>query len=555
VDRAGAKVRGSLLPVLLFAFGMEYALRSSLAGARGAGLTKGAMFYVPLYVEALRARPRLVFWLAALAQAALWLAVPMLFYAAPPGDLAHLLAVAHDPPLRPDIGPPLAYWVADLAFRAAGMPGIYLLSQACVVAAFWCVFALGRALVGPTQAVIAVLLMVGIFTFGVPTPEFGPPILAMPFWAASVLFYWRAVAEKRSLYWYAFAAAAAGLLVSTTYALVFVALLLLFTVSSRRARAAAQTYAAWIAWAAVAGMLYVHVDVLHQSGFTLMPTIERLRLAGAAAGNAEAWLKLIGVLVLAHAGLILLVALAFGWPRTGAARAPAITRPPLPPSTLIFVRAFAIGPVLLTTIIVVIAGFRLPIADAAPLLLLSGLAVVVFAGNTIELHHQRLLGLAWLALLAAPAVLMPVAIVVLPWATGTELKVAQPATAMGTFFADSFARRTGRPLAIVGGDRHIAALVAVGAPSWPNVYFDTNPAPRSRITAEAVRRNGAVIVWASPDTNPAPPPDIKARFPDLVPEVPHAFARPVRGRLPPLLVGWGVIRPADASSESGQTGQ
>ena len=65
---------------------------------------------------------------------------------------------------------------------------------------------------------------------------------------------------------------------------------------------------------------------------------------------------------------------------------------------------------------------------------------------------------------------------------------------------------------------------------------------------QAVRLNGAVIVWPSPDTNPAPPPDIKARFPSLVPEVPHAFARPVRGRLPPLLVGWGVVRPADAAT-------
>ena len=94
------------------------------------------MFYVPLYVEALRSRPRLVFWLAVLAQATLWVAVPALLYSAPPGDLAHLLAVAHDRPLRPDVGPPLAYWLADFAFRTAGMFGVYLLAQVCVVAAF-----------------------------------------------------------------------------------------------------------------------------------------------------------------------------------------------------------------------------------------------------------------------------------------------------------------------------------------------------------------------------------------------------------------------------------
>jgi Dolichyl-phosphate-mannose-protein mannosyltransferase len=508
------------------------------------------MFYVPLYIEALRARPQLVFWLAVLAQAALWVVVPSLLYSAPPGDLAHLLAVAHDPPVRPDVGPPLAYWLADVAFRTAGMFGIYLLAQVCVVVAFYCVFALGRAMVGPTHAVMAVLLMVGIFTFGVPTPEFGPAILTMPLWAATMLFYWRAVTEKRRVSWLAFAAAAAGLLITTAYALIFVAVLIVFTIASRRGRTAAQTFEAWIAWAAVAGMIYVHFELLTRAGFAVKPVIERLRIAGAAAGNAEAWFKLVGALFLAHAGLIVLVALAFGWPRTrlSATPAPAIARRPVTSPVINFVKVFAFGPVLLTTIVVVLADLHLSVVDVAPLLLLSGLAVIVFAGDSIELHHQRNLGMAWAGLLLAPAVLVPIAILVLPWAIGTELKVAQPASAMGKFFAESFARRTGRPLTIVGGDQHIAELVAIGAPSGPQVYFEIKPAPESRITADAVRRNGAVIVWQSPDTNPTPPPDIQERFPDLTPEVPHAFARPVRGRLPPLLIGWGVIRPADADA-------
>jgi hypothetical protein len=51
------------------------------------------------------------------------------------------------------------------------------------------------------------------------------------------------------------------------------------------------------------------------------------------------------------------------------------------------------------------------------------------------------------------------------------------------------------------------------------------------------------VVWLAADTNPAPPPDIKAYFPDLIPEVPHTFERQVEGRVPLLRVGWGVIRP------------
>jgi hypothetical protein len=504
------------------------------------------MFYVPLYIEGLRSRPELMFWLATLAQAALWLIVPMLFYAAPPGELAQLLAIAHEPSLRDNVGPPLAYWVAEIAFRLAGVFGVYLLSQLCVVATFWCVFALGRAMLGATHAVMAVLLMVGIFAFAVPTPNFGPAILAMALWAATLLFYWRAVAQRRRQYWYAFAGAAGCLLITSEVAVILLGVLALLTVMTKRGRAAADTFEAWVAGAAVVGMVIVHFVLLERAGFTLAPAVNRLRLAGIARANTVAWLRLLAALVIAHAGLIVLVALALGWPRSGLPPGPAISREPVAPFAVTFVKVLAILPVLLTTIIVVLAGMRLPLSGAAPLLVLSGLAVVVLAGNSIELHHQRVLGLAWLGFLVVPAMFVPIVIAILPWTTGTDLRVAQPANAMGRFFAESFARRTGQPLAIVGGDTRLAELVAVGAPERPSVYFDSDPAQARSITAATIREKGAVIVWPAASTNPEPPPLIKVHFPDLVPEVPHTFARPVRGRLPPLLIGWGVIRPASA---------
>src|ERR1019366_5726961 len=101
-------------------------------------------------------------------------------------------------------------------------------------------------------------------------------------------------------------------------------------------------------------------------------------------------------------------------------------------------KTFALVPALLATIVAVLAGYRLPIGGAAPLLVLSGLGIVVAAGKSIELHHQRILGFAWVGLLLVPAIFVPIVIAVLPWTTGTELNVAQPAGAMGRFFAESF---------------------------------------------------------------------------------------------------------------------
>src|SRR5207248_508485 len=139
------------------------------------------MLYVSIFVELLRSRPSLAVWLAALAQALLWLLVPALFYAGPPGDVPDVLAVGHEFQLGTYLGPPLAFWLAELAFDLAGrsMIGVYLLSQICVIVTYWAVFALARSIVGAQHAALAVLLMVGIAAFTVPTPDLGPMLLRL----------------------------------------------------------------------------------------------------------------------------------------------------------------------------------------------------------------------------------------------------------------------------------------------------------------------------------------------------------------------------------------
>ena len=78
------------------------------------------MRFTSLVVELIRARPRLVVCIVLLLQAALWLFVPLVFYSSPPGDLATVLAYSRWSSGRHRSGLPLAFWLADIAFRAAG---------------------------------------------------------------------------------------------------------------------------------------------------------------------------------------------------------------------------------------------------------------------------------------------------------------------------------------------------------------------------------------------------------------------------------------------------
>src|SRR3954447_10397666 len=97
------------------------------------------MRFTSLVVELIRARPRLVVWIVVLAQAGLWLILPMLLYRSPPGDVATVLAFGREYQVGTWLCTPLAFWLPDIAFRAAGNPvfGVYLRAQACAVVTFW----------------------------------------------------------------------------------------------------------------------------------------------------------------------------------------------------------------------------------------------------------------------------------------------------------------------------------------------------------------------------------------------------------------------------------
>jgi Dolichyl-phosphate-mannose-protein mannosyltransferase len=503
------------------------------------------MLYVSVFVELLRSRPSLAVWLAALIQALLWILVPTLFYAGPPGDLANVLAVGHEFQLGTYLGPPLAFWLAELAFDLAGgrLIGVYILSQVCVVVTYWAVFALGRSIVGAQHAALAVLLMVGIAAFTVPTPDFGPVILTMPLWAIILLHYWRAVGEGRRAYWLALAVEMGLLLLTTYIGLLLIGLLFLFTLANKRARAAALTSYDPLIAIIIAGVLMgPHLIWAADSADGLMPVLDRLRMPEAVVGNLLAWLPQIGLILAAHAGLLVLVALVAGWPWPRHDPAPLIVRPPVDPFARQFVYFFAVVPAFAGTLLAVLIGWSGPAGGIAPLVILSGLLVVVAAGDGIRFNRQHVVIAAWFGLLIIPPIMTGAALLILPW-LNFDLKVMQPAQAMGRYFSESFERRTGRPLQIVAGDPQIASLVALGASSRPSIFLDTTPERSPWVTPEAMKTRGAIVVWPTTDTAGTPPPAIKERFPDLVPELPRAFERPVQGRLPVIRIGWAMIRP------------
>jgi hypothetical protein len=499
------------------------------------------MRFTSLVVELIRARPRLVVWLVVLVQAALWLILPMLLYRSPPGDLATVLAFGREYQVGTSLGPPLAFWLADIAFRAAGntMFGVYLLAQICAVLTFWIYYQLARAIVGGQQAVLAVLLSMTVTAFSSPGVEFGPLVLARPLWALLLLHSWQLIGQKRRNAWFAWSIEAGLLLLTTPAAIGLLLLLAGFAVATERGRRVLMSLDPLYALLVIVVLVLPYlIWLLRADAFAMPPWPAISDLAA----RAMQWGWLLLGLGLAMSAIVLLVLLNSGWFARNASEAPIIYRPPVDPLARDFVFFFALAPALFGSLLAGFFNLDHVVGGAGVALLMSGLAVVVATGDLVHLRRQRLLRTVWAVAIVAPAVAVIATIAFLPWTGSNEVATSLPAKSIAQFFGDNFERRTNQRLRAVAGDPQLASFVAMSR-GRPHLLLDATPERTPWLSVAKFNETGGVVVWRASDTSGAPPPEIAQRFPGLVPEVPRAFEWLVNGRQPLLRIGWAIVRP------------
>src|SRR6202790_4577646 len=304
------------------------------------------MRFTSLVIELIRARPRLVVWLVVLIEAALWLILPVLLYRSPPGDLATVLAYGREYQVGTVLGPPLAFWLADIAFRLAGnhMFGVYLLAQLCGVAMFWALYLLARAIVGGQQAGLVVLLTMTVATFSWPGLEFGPSVLARPLWALLLLHSWQLIGQNRRNAWFAWSIEAGLLLLTTSAAIGLLLLVAGFALATARGRRTLMSFDPLFALLVIVVLALPYLIWLIRADTLALPHWPAI---AELSGRALHWAALLGGLLAAISGIVLLAVLNAGWFGRKPEDAPIIFRPPVDPLARDFVYFFAIGPALL----------------------------------------------------------------------------------------------------------------------------------------------------------------------------------------------------------------
>ncbi len=398
------------------------------------------------------------------------------------------------------------------------------------------VFLIGREMMPPRQALAGTLLLVGVYYFSIPTPEFNHNVAQMPVWAATTFAYWKALKTGR-LRWWALLGLAGGIGILTKYAsAVLLAAVFVHLISTRKISAFAKP-GPYIALGVLLAAIAPHIVWLVQNHF---PT---LGYAQARAGHAGGLLLRIVApfhFLLSQAVTLLpclVVAATIGLLRIGALR----RLPSLGNENFRFLVFLGLGPALITALGSLVTGYGIRDMWGMPMWNLTGLLIV--AAMPGRWAKTSMIGLyAWVAALF---VVLPFAYAlstsIIPELRGKPSRTEWPDRALAQTFASAWSARTGAPLAIVASDGWLGGLIAMRAVPRPSVFIDGDRHHAPWITSARLAREGALVVWQIHGSD-APPPGLD--LPGMKVMGVKSFAWPRNPGTAPLRIGWGVLPPA-----------
>ena len=137
----------------------------------------------------------------------IWTLIPALTNSNLPLDTIESLAWASDLTWGYNKHPPLSAWFSGLIFKVFSNQdwAYYLLSQLFVVFSFIVVWKFSENFFkNKIYILISLLLLESIFFYNFTTPEFNVYVCELPFWALTVLYYWKGIKQNDYAIWLLF---------------------------------------------------------------------------------------------------------------------------------------------------------------------------------------------------------------------------------------------------------------------------------------------------------------------------------------------------------------
>ena len=499
---------------------------------------------------------------------AVWTALPTLLYANLPLDLIEALTYGREWVLGSDKLPPLPWWLVEIMYRLFGVDAAYYaLAEVAVVIAFSLVWALARQLVGPTRALIAVLIIDGLHYFGYTAAKFNHDVIQLPFWALAGFTFHAALRRGKLRDWLLLGFAFGGALWAKYFVVVLAVPYAIFMICNRRARPAWRTPGPWLGIALALVIVSPHLVWLVENHFVPFNYVDA-RSAPLRGVIDYVWHPAFFVLGQLFFLLpALLIAAMYLWPqRVTPASLRAVVkrdwrrgREPVQPAAAgaganadrqyraddfdrRIVAVIALGPAAAMLCLVTLTGRGAVTMWGYPLWLFLGLWIVLFAPRALEAWRLRRVVGAWSAVFVALMLAFIADYTVLPRIHPRYRAEFFPGDALAAKLTKRFHAATGgKPLRYVIGSMWLAGNVAHYSPDQPHVLIDGLPRRAPWVDLKRMRAKGAILVWDTGDFDRLPPafaalaPDAAVGAPFTLP--PHSFGTTLEH------VGWAILMP------------
>ena len=440
-------------------------------------------------------KPEVIFLLFVISHATCWTLLPALVNPNLPFDVIEGLAWGHEWQLGYYKHPLVKPWLLETAAVLSGRGdwAMYLLSQICVVTAFWAIWRLAKAFFSPRLALVAVLMLEGIYYHNYTSPEFNVNVAQLPFWAMTILFTWHGVTRRSTVSW-ALAGACIGFGFLSKYVFLFLVasiVIMLFTV--KVFRAVLKTPGPWLGALIALAIASPHLYWSVQNDFPTIAYAVEMADPGTRSVLNHFFYPL---RFLVSQSLILIPLLIMLW-TLRREQNPPVEKVHTSDEAGVFLLFVTLGPPLTMALVSALFGWKIRSMWATPLFLTSSITLIYFLRN--RLSTIRLRGFAMVFCIfffLSPLVYWGLAEIG-PSFTQRAKRIHFPGRALAMTVTEKWNVHFEKPPEIIVGSYWIAGNIAYYAPHRATVFIDADPKKAPWVSPSDIQKKGAVIIGHS----------------------------------------------------------
>jgi 4-amino-4-deoxy-L-arabinose transferase-like glycosyltransferase len=412
-----------------------------------------------------------------------------------------------------DKNPFVNAWLTAVAVWMGNESGwaIYLFSQLSVALGFWSIWELGKKILPPIYALIAILLLAATQYYNLHAIDFNDNTIELSTWGLTILFFYQAVQDNKIKDWL-LTGVFAGLAMMTKYfVVVLLCPMLLFMLLFPKTRAQFKTPGIYLGLLLFFIIITPHFIWLYWHDFiTLNYAMHRV------SSEAQPWNHLFYPARFAWQQLEVFIPALILWGllfvgKKSKAQPKNTTR--VTTFNHLFLLIIGLGPLLLTLLLSATLGMKLRAGWGQPLTMLWSLCLLAWITPLLTRTRLTWFFSGTLSVLVMTLIGYSVALIRAPLPSSANF----PGKNIAMTLEQEWHKEYRAPLKYVVGARWLSGNVSFYSHDKPQVFIDANIKVSPWIDENKLRKEGALFVWDPTESPQMSVDEIKKRYPKLGP--------------------------------------